>query len=310
MDTKIQDVVQVLSDVDAPLTAKVIYSLSDMSDADRQSLAVHWGIIPIERRRLLIQRLTEASETNFEMDFGAVTRVALTDLDDQLREAAIEATWADESPDMVNRLLPLASVDPSIRVRAAAVSALGRFILLSELGKFDYNLARQAENLALRLYNNLREPVEVRRRALEAISNCSRPEVLDMIKAAYKDKNEEMRISAVYAMGRSCDAQWAPIVLKELRSDISEMRYEAARAAGELELTAAVPRLAPMLDDDDREIMEMAIWALGEIGSGEAQRLLKEMADRTNDWDDEGLSDALDEALAASSLSGADFSFN
>jgi HEAT repeat protein len=201
----------------------------------------------------LIRRLVEASETNFDLDFGAVTHLALTDLDDEIREIAIEATWIDESPDMLRRLLVLASSDISQGVRAAAVSALGLFILQGELGKFDPALARQAENVAIKLYEDHDESVDVRRRALEAIANCGRSGVDDMIEQAYRDDNAQMRASAVFAMGRSCDVKWAPMVLRELTSDSPEMRYEAARTAGELEIRDAVPHLAEMLEDEDRE---------------------------------------------------------
>ncbi|MFN7210755.1 MAG: hypothetical protein ACK4P1_10250, partial [Aggregatilineales bacterium] len=75
----------------------------------------------------------------------------------------------------------MASVDPSPSVRAAAVGALGRFILQAELGKFSPMQARQAERVAVKLYNNRQEDIRVRCRALEAIANSSRAEVVGMI---------------------------------------------------------------------------------------------------------------------------------
>jgi HEAT repeat protein len=146
--------------------------------------------------------------------------------------------------------------------------------------------------------------IDVRRRALEAISNCSRPEVAELIEDAYKDKDTRMMSSAVYAMGRSCDERWEPIIMKELRNSDSGMRYEAARAAGELEIEAAIPLLGKLLDEPDREIIEAAITALGEIGGGEAQRLLKMIADVAEKDGDDELTEAIEEALAAASLAG------
>ena len=39
-------------------------------------------------------------------------------------------------------------------------------------------------------------------------------------------------ISAVHAMGRSADPDWLPTIIEEMHSDDSEMRFEAATAAG------------------------------------------------------------------------------
>ncbi len=115
-----------------------------------------------------------------------------------------------------------------------------------------------------------------------------------------------MRVSAVFAMGRSCDDVWTPQIIAELSSDDAEMRYEAARAAGELELRPALARLAELAYDDDREIQEMAIWALGEIGGKQANRVLDQLAAQADSAGDEVLADAVAEAQSVSALSGAD----
>jgi HEAT repeat protein len=308
MSVKIEQALEVLLNLDVPLSAKMLYNLSDLEGADRDRLYQEWGTIPLERRRKLLHRVAEVSETNFDMDFSALTRLALTDLDAELREAAVEASWTDESPEMLNRLLPMASIDLSVSVRAAATSALGRFIELGEHGKFDRQLARQAENLAIRLYRSEKNDIEIRRRALEALSNCSRPEVLPMIEEAYRHNDSRMQASAVYAMGRTCDERWESTVMKELGSRDALMRYEATRAAGELTLENALPYLAQSLDEPDREIMEMTVWALGEIGGGEAQRLLRQKADEAEKDGDEELSEAIEEALASASVAGGEFS--
>src|SRR5262245_43304928 len=174
MSKKFDEVLHTLGDDAQPLTAQAIYSLSDLNDDDLARLRAIWGAIPVERRRTLVHRLVDAAETNFDMDFNAASRLALTDLDDEIREAAVEATWTDDSPDMLRRLMTLASGDSSEGVRAAAASALGRFILEGELGHYDPDLTRQAENIAIKLYHDEAEDVEVRRRALEAIANSSR----------------------------------------------------------------------------------------------------------------------------------------
>jgi HEAT repeat protein len=137
------------------------------------------------------------------------------------------------------------------------------------------------------------EPLEVRRRAVESIAYSSDPDIPDMIRTAYASPDELMRISAVFAMGRSADDQWIETVISELEAQSPAMRYEAARAAGELEARNAISPLAHLLDDPDREVQEMAIWALGQIGGDRARALLSKLAKS----DDAVLAEAADDAL-------------
>jgi HEAT repeat protein len=113
-----------------------------------------------------------------------------------------------------------------------------------------------------------------------------------------------MQISAVFAMGRTYDEQWGDYVRQQLDSEDPEMRYEAARAAGELELEDAVPGLARLALDSDREIKEVAIWSLGEIGSREATRVLERLATEAKRLGDDDLLEAIEDALASASLGG------
>src|SRR6476620_2507813 len=103
MPRTFEEILRDLSDVDQPLPAEAIYRLSDLNEEGIKSLQAFWGKIPTDRRLTLVQRISDAAETNFDMDFTAVTKVAMTDLDDDVREAAIESSWMDESPDMATR---------------------------------------------------------------------------------------------------------------------------------------------------------------------------------------------------------------
>ena len=82
--------------------------------------------------------------------------------------------------------------------------------------------------------------------------------------------------SAVFAMGRNMDARWQQTVLDELDSDAPGMRYEAARAAGEMTLEDALPMLARLIDDEDLEVRLASVWALGQIGGRPAAEALSQ----------------------------------
>ena len=107
-------------------------------------------------------------------------------------------------------------------------------------------------------------------------------------------------------MGRSCDPKWASVVLRELDSTDPEMQYEAARTAGELELNEAIPHLAQLLESEDREVIEMAVWALGELGGNQAQRLLDDMIELAESAGDDAMVEAIQEAMESASLAGED----
>jgi len=116
-----------------------------------------------------------------------------------------------------------------------------------------------------------------------------------LIAQAYQHHDERMRQSAVFAMGRSLDAErWGPTVLEELIAPAPDMRYEAARAAGEMEYAPAVRALAELLDDVDVDVQEMTVWALGQIGGDKAKQLLLAVMDS----DAEHLHETAEDALA------------
>jgi HEAT repeat protein len=96
-------------------------------------------------------------------------------------------------------------------------------------------------------------------------------------------------------MGRSLDTErWGEIVLEELAAPSPEMRFEAARAVGELEYAPAVRQLGELLEDVDEEIQQIAVWSLGQIGGDKARQLLTMVLDS----DAEHLHEEAEDALA------------
>lgn len=284
----------------------VFYGLSGLTTEETENLRPVWEKLSAALRRKILHEMVELTETNVELNYYAIGHLSLGDTDPHVREAAIEVLWEDESLELLARLNDLALHDDNREVRATAASALGRFILLVEMGDLPENEAGYALETATRIYHNTKEDVAVRRRALEAMGNTSAEIVAKAIKSAYRSTEREMQISAVYAMGRTCDARWAKIVLEEIENEDAEMRYEAARASGQLELGDAVPKLARLLLDDDREIQLAAVWALGEIGGKESINLLTMLADTAEEEEDEDLLEAVEEALGSASLLGDD----
>ncbi len=298
----LQTALTALRDNDGSVNSTLYYGLSGLEPENAFQLAPVWNTLQPAYRRKLLHELVEASEANFELDYGVLGRFALRDEDAGVREAAVELLWEDESLELMNRLIDMAVNDEAVGVRAVAASALGRFILLGELGDLPEAQTAKAQDTAVALLNDMDEDIDVRRRALEAIANSGHEIVDEAIREAYDSPDRRMQISAVFAMGRSYDEQWNEFVLQQLDSEDAEMRYEAGRAAGELELEEAVPGLTRLALDDDREIKEVAIWSLGEIASRKSTRVLESLAAEAERLHDDELREAIDDALAAASL--------
>jgi HEAT repeat protein len=282
-----------LRDTSRPVPTASLYHLSDLAPTDQAALETVWADLSTERRQAVIQDLQEISEANFEVNFESVFRLAMEDESPEVRAVGIRALWEAEDPRLMAPFLDYMLNDLDPAVRAAAASALGRFVYLGELEELPAVQVKRVEEALMAVIEG-DDMLEVRRRALEAIAYSSRSEVAALIGDAYKSDEILLRVSALFAMGRSADAQWTRAVRAEMESPLPELRFEAARAAGELELTLAGPQLAELTNDDDPQVREAAIWSLGQIGGEFARETLNHLLEQSEDEDE---TDFIEEAL-------------
>ncbi|MCY4147462.1 MAG: HEAT repeat domain-containing protein [Chloroflexi bacterium] len=281
------------------VSSVIIYGLSDLSPAERGAIADSWSRLPASFKAQVLRALNDASEALFELNFREIALLGLTDSSSLARAAAIDLLWFDESPETMQRFMRLADDEDAV-VRAKALSALGRFLLLGEYGSIAGDLAKAAQQIVLRLHSDSRQPVLVRRRALEALANSSHPHVPRLIRAAYAEGSHELKVGAVFAMGRTCNSTWGDILLQELTGEDDECVYEAIAACGQLQLQQAAPRIGELAQSDDGEIQLAAVAALGEIGGRRALDILTDLAKAA---DDDSMAEAIDEALDAAAFS-------
>jgi HEAT repeat protein len=260
---------------DEPLVNAGLAELASLSREDLSELRTAWPRIATERRRQIVQRLVELTEDNFELNFDDVFRFCLKDADAVVRTQAIEGLWENEGPSLIDPLVTLLETDESPEVQAAAATALGKFALLAENGKLRPQYSSRLKASLLRAAGDRQRPDEVRRRALEAVAPFSEPAVKEAIGEAFRTGTPRLRISALFAMGRSCDPDWLPILLHELDSKDAEVRYEAVSALGELGDPEAVASLIRLSADPDTEVRLAAFQALGKIGGPKAKEFLR-----------------------------------
>ncbi len=285
------------------LKAALIYQLSEPQKHNLETLQALWPSLPVDHRRLLMSRLLETSENDFQADFTDVALMALRDEDSEVRQHAVGALWTGEGPAIVQALIDRLGSDPSTDVRAAAASSLGRFVMEGEFEEIPRGIAREVEEALLRILSREPDRSEVYRRALESVAFSSRKEVTPLIERAAQANEVDLRAAALFAMGHNSDERWARYVLEALDDSEPQLRFEAARTSGEMGLERAVPQLIKMAQDSDPEIKEIAIWSLGEIGGSEAQEALFRLADAENDAD---LLETIEDAINMASLMSGD----
>ena len=280
---------------DEAIQPSQLYGFSVISKENLDKFQTAWPKIESDRREKIMVNLVEIAEHSFEVDFEPIFIIGLSDANPEAQANAIEGLWQSETPSLIPPLIHLLKTGQTAKVRAKSATALGQFIYLGELEDIDetsYDVVQQA---LLQTIRDSDEEMEVVRRSVEAISFCSADGISQIIENAYYSDEELMRVSAVFAMGRHGHADtWREIILTELDNTKAQIRFEAARAAGELQLKEAVPKLIEMVDQEaDGEIQQSAIWSLGQIGGEQAQAVLEEML---ND-DDEAISTAAEDAL-------------
>jgi HEAT repeat protein len=284
-----------MATLDEPISVAALYALSSLDKAQLAQVKQTWNTLPPDRRAAIMQHLVELGDENFEVDFNAMFRVGLPDADPAVRAAAISGLWEDSDTALITPLLKLLQTDDSQTVRAAAAGVLGHYVYEGELEELAADKVTPIIAALKTVYRDVSEPIEVRCRALESLGFLSDDDTSYLIAQAYHHTDDRLKVSAVFAMGRSLDtARWGSSVAEELTAPDPEMRYEAARAAGELEYAPAVRKLGELLDDVDEEVQLAAVWSLGQIGGSTARQLLLTVLDS----DAEHLHEQAEDALA------------
>jgi len=268
--------------------------LSSLNSADLAKLEQAWPTIETKRRRQVIYRLVELAEDNFEFDFDSIFKECFKDDDAEVRRKAIEGLWENEEASLIEPLIELLERDASEAVQAAAASALGKFALMAELDKLRPGYKDRISRSLLAVIDDKNKPVEVKRRALEAASSLTLPQMNKALAQAFQSGNNKFKISAIFAMGKSGNPSWLPVLCKELTNPDAEMRFEAAGACGELGEEEAASYLCELVDDPDVDVRLAAIQALGKIGGPEAKGCLEKCLNHH----DEAIQKAAEEALS------------
>ena len=284
-----------LRDSSKPVRHTELVQLSGLARSDVAGVMSSWLRIADVRRRELLDRMTDLAADNLELDFTAVFRAGLRDADAGVRERAARGLWDSDDRTMIRPLILILIQDASPNVRAAAATTLAKFAEMAVDGKLIKRDRRRISEALIAVIDNDGEETETRRRAIEAVAPLNSERVRAIIDEAYSDDDVRMRQSAIYAMGRSSDPHWMPIVLRETQSEDPAVRFEAAVACGFLGDEGTVPHLINLLNDDDSQVQLAVVRSLGTIGGDLARRALTQAMKRGDD----AIEEAAEEALAS-----------
>ncbi len=293
-DIEFVEVLRALLDLDNPFPARFLPRLSDLENPELEFLKETWSKIPLWRKRALMEDIEELCKDDYLVSYESLGVFAAEDEDALVRLHAVRTLWEFENKNLVPTFVRLLRNDPDVDVRAASASALGQYLYLGELDELPVKILKEIEVLLLDISQGNEEEA-VRRAALESLGFSSREEVPALIEAAFNSGEVGWRTSALFAMGRSRNELWNNLVLSMLNNNQPDLRLEAARAAGELEITQAVPILLELLDDPSDLIRDASIWSLSQIGGeGVRDRLGKLFDEAEDDREIDYLESALD----------------
>jgi HEAT repeat protein len=289
-------IVDSLLDDDAEFPVSYIMSLSDILPGDLASLKKSWTLISPARKALLMENVEVFHETRITSNFEEVATLALDDINSAARISGLRLFWDYENSQMIMKFINMLESDQDIGVRTQAAITLGKYMFLAETEAIDTKYKGIIEEVLLKVLRS-NENELVRQKALEAIGYSSHSEVNEFIHIAYNSGNYNWISSALQAIGRSADENYASLVLPMLAHPDNRIQKEAIFAAGELEIKSVKNMLLKMvLELEQDEILWVeAVSALSKIGGDGVNEVFERLLESAStDEEEDFLIDAIE----------------
>lgn len=285
-----QEVIEELLDNSKIFSPIHLRRFSDMNQVDLDALKIAWPQIDPNRRANLLEDLEELSVADTLTCFDDLCFMILDDEDPRVRATALRLLWETNQLSFSDRLTEILRKDNDATVRSIAASNLGKFVYLGELDEISSRQLKRIEEALLNVLAGDEKRI-VKRRSLESLGFSSRPEVRALIQKAYGSEDIEWRASALLAMGRSADKRWKDQILIALHDPEPEIRFEAVRAAGELELKSSRQPILEMLSEPenrmDEDMLQAIVWSLSQIGGENVREVMVVLLEQAEDAEEE-----------------------
>lgn len=199
-----------------------------------------------------------------------------------VKESALEACIILHTPE----------VEQYLKTMAGSIDPIHRMIGIYGLGFFD------VESTASYLSEALEdESADVRKVAVEAFGRCcaGQDEYLELVERKLADDNREVRMAVFDTLGLCPNERFFNSLMVGLDDSDPWVRVRCAERLGDNKVTQAVPALVGMLTDDNTLIVIKAVTALGKIGGEAAFKALLPLLDHQ----DRDVLEAAEEAVNA-----------
>lgn len=276
------------------LGARNVAELSSPTADEAEAFGATWFSLDDGVRQRFAEALSRCTDDDPSLDFLALFTAMLDDELPAVRVLAI-GSLADCCDELVaNRLLDVLRNDSAAEARAEAAATIGFFIGSVESEDISDTLRRAIGDALLETINTPEEEVTVRQRALEAFAFSEDPYVDEVLEEAYDSDEDEMRASALFAMGRRGEEGWLPTIHRELRNEVETIRLAAICACSEIGSASSIPFLLQVIGEDpEQDVRVAAVLALADFETPEAGRILEDLLES----DDVALVSAADEAI-------------
>ncbi|MEG1610285.1 MAG: HEAT repeat domain-containing protein [Bilophila sp.] len=201
--------------------------------------------------------------------------------DDDVKEAALDACLAMQSPEVNAQLTGLfSSRNPLMRLMATY-----------SMGRID--ATQYLNDLSVALEDEI---PDIRKVALESIGGicANRPELLTLLAPRLSDESREVRLALVELIGQIDTVQSTELLVQALSDEDNWVRIRAIESLGARRITKVLPTLVQMLDGSDLLVVLKIIEALGSIGGKMAFRALLSLTGHS----DPDIQSAVSEAIA------------
>jgi len=252
----------------------MLSELSGLHTDEASLLAQEWAEWPHSRLRQLLKQLVQVSEKDGTLEFEVVFKFALRSTDGEARVLAVNGLRNSKDRTLISFMIELLLYDDHIPVREAAAETMAYFCVMACDHRLHVHDEQRLRSALYSIAKSSTDPPSLKHLALEAVAVFEGPDVMELIKTAYQDERTDTRRSALRAMGKNGDPRWLNIVLSELDSPDTAIRYAGTIVLGQLGNEEHVITLGLLLDDQDLDVQLAAVESLIQIGGAEAKILL------------------------------------
>lgn len=250
-----------------PVSPVNLHCLADMNDAELAELKEYWMLVPSRRRTQVAFGCLCMLRSSLALQFRAFFCFLAKDPVSHIREIAVEGMGLDVFSGALPYLELALSRDDSASVRLAVVQTLGQFLENGERGCWDEKVQVRVREILAHLIFNEDEALTLQCAALESLGFNPGRNFMLLLDEAYQSDLDEMRVSALIAMGRSRSLQWEEQILEAFDEQSGDMRAAAVRAGGLLRLESFLDISLNIVElETDGQMRLSAIEALGNLG--------------------------------------------